>query len=288
MTTENPDGGAAPSAPATPTTPPSTPATPTTPSAPATPSQPAVQPDAKPNFAVPDAYKDKQWAGKITNQDDLWKTLENAQTALGKKFATPDFSKATPQEIEEFKNQTRPADKKDYGLSEMLQGEAAESVEAYSDMLHKAGLSVPQAKEFAKAFIEHEVKQAEKLMDKGDFNNKLKESFGDTYERESGRIRQELQASLSPDDMKLIDAEMPNKHLAIIYRLVNKLHKAYGVQESGAANNQPGNMAGADIDAAKTQVRKEIAELMARPHTTQELQALNTKLYDLTKQSMKG
>lgn len=76
---------------------------------------PVATPTPAPSdFAIPEAYKDKPWASKVKSHDDLWKQLENTQSLIGKKAIAPDFKTATPQEIEDYYSQMRPADKAEF------------------------------------------------------------------------------------------------------------------------------------------------------------------------------
>ena len=258
---------------------------PGTDAAPAPPAPPAAPPPngtdpSPPAFAIPDAYKDKPWAAKVQNQDDLWKQLENTNILIGKKAVAPDWEKATPKEIEDYYAALRPADKSAYQFDEEI---PAEQKTAYADMLHKHGISAKQGNDLIKDYMAMEKANVEKMYDKDGFIAELKTSFGAEHEKVAGEAAKTLAANLNADDKALLE-KVPNQFLGLIYRAVANLNKAYGATESGApASGSPSAVPAVDIEVAATKLRDDIQALSRRAHTVDEKQKLVNELAALYK-----
>ncbi len=256
-----------------------TPAT-TTPAPTATPATPApeVKPGEEPPAAykVPDAYKEKPWASKIKSDDDLWKQVDNLQTAVGKKgMIIPDFKTATPEQIEEFVSATRPADKGVYkfgeGVDEGFVGEVG-------DIFLKNGISEYQGNKVIEAYQALEDKRVTEATSADGFKAVMAKSFGDKFEGDVKAVTTEIGTRLSPEDKQMLEG-IPNQYLGMIYRLTRSMQKAYGANENGSAhtgdNGSPGTQ---DLTAVRAGIRTEIAALSTRMHTAEEKQTLINKL----------
>ena len=155
---------------------PTSPASDTAPAAPASQppaATPPVTPPAAKEFAIPEAYKDKPWAGKIKSEEDLYKQIDNLQGVVGKKTAAPDFTTATDEEKSEYFNRTRPADKTAYKFNEG-------TPEHYADAFFDAGISEYQASKLIKFVQEKEAIEIGALKDPVKFDEELKKEFGGT------------------------------------------------------------------------------------------------------------
>ena len=236
--------------------------------------------DPKPDeFSVPDAYKEKGWAKNIKSNDDAWKMLDNAQSLAGKKTVAPDWDKATPKEIEDYYAQLRPADKSAYQFDEGLPDEMKT---AFSDMLHKHGISAKQGNDLIKDYMAVEQATAAKMYDKDGFMAELKTSFGNDYEKVAGDTAKILASHLNENDKALLD-KIPNQYLGVIYRVAANLNKAYGASESGSAASAPSTVSVVDVEKRAGEIRNEIIAISRRQHTAEEKQKLVDELSNLYK-----
>lgn len=269
---------------ATPTPPPPTPATPPVPA-------PVPQ---QTDFAVPEAYKDKPWAGKVKSMDDVYKQLDNLDQLAGRKAATIDYEKATPEEITAHHAKLRPTDLTAYKYGE---GADPKVTGAISEVLANAGITAYQGNQILSAVtaIAQKAKGAQDAtaMSQEGYEALAKESFGDNYKEVVGGLENTIKANASDADKQLFDG-MDNKTRIAIDRLVMKVSEGYqtrianilkehGVTESGApGNGGTGGTPAADAAKQRSDVRKQIYELDKRPHTAQEKQVLLDKLNSLT------
>lgn len=232
-------------------------------------------------FVVPDAYKDKAWISKIKSLDDLWKQLDNTQSLVGKKFLHPDFDKATPEELEKFYSNVRPADKQKYAESLEFGSSVDDgSKEFFTDMLHKNGVHPKVANEMIKAYEAKLGEQSQAMYDKDAFMGILEKSFGAGYEKEAGVVTQSLKATLSPDDQAMLEG-MPNEFVGLVYRLTSAMQKQYGANEgsSAAGKSAPVNQ---DYDGLFKSKMAELQALSSRIHTQEEKQRLVDELSEIT------
>lgn len=296
-----PDGTSTPAAPsstpAAPAAAPAAPAAPATPAAPtglpthaATPAPqaaaatetpaPAAKPEDKPAevaaYKVPDAYKEKPWASKIKSDEDLWKQVDNLQTAVGKKgMIVPDFKTATPEAIEEFLSVTRPADKSVYKFGE---GVDAEFTGEVGDIFLKTGISEYQGNKVIEAYQKLEDARVEKATSADGFKSAMTKSFGDKFEGDVKSVTDEFTKRMSPEDKQMLEG-IPNDYLGMIYRLTRSIQKAYGATENGSAHlGDQGAPGGQDLTAVRNGIRNEISALGSRMHTAEEKQTLINKL----------
>lgn len=251
------------------------PAADTTTPAPTASPPPVEATPAPTEFKLPDAHKDKPWASKIKSQDDVYKTLDNLQTAIGKKSLYP-AADATPEEWDQYLAGMRPEDASVYEFGE---GANKEFVEAISPVLLEAGISKHQAGKLIPAYQKFEAAMAEQYTSADGFKAEMVKSFGDKYDATVASIVNEHKQHLSQDDQALMD-KIPNQYLGVVYRLTSAMQKAYGANEGGAdAHTQKGGAPiGEDINKVRSELRSQITALETRPHTAQEKQDLVDKL----------
>lgn len=269
---ENESGGVP--APASPAPAPAPTAAPAASSAPAPSGSSSGTPtdQSQPSFTVPEAYKDKPWAAKVKSMEDVYKQIDTLDALKGKKSIAPDFSKATPVEIEEYLAQTRPADVKAYEFGKDADPQLSG---ALGDAMLKFGISPYQANGVIKAFQE-----AEKTHFTPDgMNAAFEKSFGADWKTISGQTENIIKANVSAEDKAALN-KLPNPDLALVMRVVNNLVKAYGISEKGGAHTGGGTGAPQpeDINKTRNDLRTQIDGLSRKPHTADEKQELIDKL----------
>ncbi len=242
------------------------------------PADPAAPPAAN-DFTLPDEYKEKGWAKNIKSQDDVYKMLDNAQAMAGKKFAIPDPETASQDDVEAYYNELRPKDVSEYKFAD---GTADEAKAAYGEMFHKHGLSVRQ-QEGVTADFNGMLEQMQADMTSSDgFVEEMTNSFGDKYEARAGQISAQLKTMMTPDDLQSIEA-MPNKHLGVMYRFMDKVLNDYGVNNSGAAAGVDAGAAGAvNVKEKRETLHKKINELSGKRGVTAEEKSKLIKEYTKT------
>jgi len=129
-------------------------------------------------FKIPDTYKDKPWASKIKTEDDLYKQIDTLDSLKGKKNIIPDFTKSTPEEIEEYLKTSRPKDKAEYQFDE---GVDPQLKEGFTEILYKNGITAYQANQLIKDYNQMEAAKKVELYDKDAFMKKAEEKFGKDY-----------------------------------------------------------------------------------------------------------
>lgn len=265
--------------PAAPSAPPAAPVTP--PAAPPVTTPPAGEgtPPATPGeFAIPEAYKTQPWAEKIKSPDDLWKQVENLQGLVGKKAvaALPDFEKATPQQIQEYYAQTRPAQKDAYKFGEDV---PEPDRAAIADILYDNGITAFQGNKVLEAYKAYESKQHEAMTSEEGFFKELEQSFGTSYKQVGGETAKFLKDNMTAQDNELFQ-KLPNSVLGMVYRLTNNIVEGYGIKhgETGApAGGGQGPGAPEDLDAQATALFNQIQELKKGPHEQSQLDELINK-----------
>lgn len=221
---------------------------------------------------MPDAYKDKPWAAKVKTQDDLYKQIDTLDALKGKKSIAPDFSKATPAEIEDYLAQTRPADAKAYEFGKDADPHLSG---ALGDAMLKYGISPYQANGVIKAFQEAEKAQ---FTPEG-MNAAFEKAMGADWKQTTGITENVIKANASAEDKAILN-RLPNSDLAIVMKVMGNIIKQYGITEKGGAHVGGGNGAPAPEDVNKTRndLRAQIDGLSRKPHTAEEKQALIEKL----------
>lgn len=238
-----------------------------------------------PSFKIPDEYKDKPWAAKVTSEAELWKQLANTQELIGKKSIVPDLKTASPEDKEAFYKQMRPADISEYQF-------AGEPVPALKEGLSKAmmenGISATQANPVIAKYQELGAAEQEKLFDPEALKATLKSSFGDNWEQSTGVAFNNLKAMMSPQDQEMMGA-LPNPYVSMIYRTLINVDKAtqnmmkrYGVKETNLAHfSEPGaNQGGGDIEGKRATLRGQLAKLTSGFHTSEQKADLVKQLSD--------
>ena len=125
---------------------------------------PASSPPSEPAFVVPDAYKGKGWVEKVKSPDDLWKTLDNAQSLLGKRPAGIPANDAPDAEWQAFYKAARPESADKYTLSDIDGIDATEIAAVKKNaqaMMYEAGLTPKQADALWKQYLSDKIKDAE-------------------------------------------------------------------------------------------------------------------------------
>lgn len=245
--------------------------------APAPTPAPAPEPKAgdPPPFKIPDAYKEKPWASKIKTEEDLYKQIDTLDALKGKKTVVPDFTKATPKEIEDYFAQTRPesidayqfADGMDDGIKKVL-----------GESLLKNGVTAYQANAVLKAYQDAEAANMTEQYSADGMNKALETSFGAEWKEVGGATARILKENLSGEDAAMMD-KLPNVFLGLVYRMANNLIKGYGIEETGAHTGAgAGKMSPNDIGASRDAIRAEITALSSKPHTAEQKQVLIDKL----------
>ena len=248
------------------------------PAAPVEPAQAAVDP-AAPEFKLPDEYKDKPWASKIKNQDDLYKQIDNLQSLVGKKAVVPNLKEATPEEREAFYAQLRGKDASEYVIPENPDFPASTGMKSFvAKLFMDNGVHPSQAEGVAKGWQEFGAQQIAAQFSPEGMKAAMQESFGDKWESITGNIRNSMKNIASPADNAMLD-KIPNAYLGLVYRIVGATAKAYGVKETDSAHFQgPGNTAPVDVNTVRQGLRQQLADLTMRPHTSMEQQAIIDKL----------
>lgn len=249
-----------------------------------------TEPQAEPNpvvqaepqlaaFNVPEEYKDQPWVSKIKTPDDLWKQVDNLQQVAGRKYAVPDFDKASPEDVETFYNHLRPKEKSAYQIDNVPD----DIKDKYADAFYKNGVSAHQANALLNDFRSMEESYVNELTDRekfaiGGFDNDKINSMTTYLESSLGKDTEEFNAVFS----------LPNDKLAAVYKLVDKVKSEYGAKETGApAGGGEGQAVGSDLEKQASGLRKELQEIVKRPHTGQEKSELINKLHAINQELVK-
>lgn len=244
---------------------------------------PPVDPN-KAAFKVPDEFKDKPWAAKVTSEAELWKQLANAQELIGKKSIIPDLKTATPEQREEFYKQLRPADASEYVFNGDMANPDVKT--AVGKLFMDNGISATQGNAVIEGYMALGEAEQAKLFDKEGFVSSMKGAFGDGWEAVRDGVHQNLGKIMSPEDYTLMEKNLPNAYVGLIYRTMGNAQKAidnmmvrYGVKETGLAHfADPAGQTVGDIDAVRANLRGEMTKMKAGPHTADQYMALQNKL----------
>lgn len=239
------------------------------------------------DFKLPDAYKDKPWASKIKTQDDLYKQLDETQTLIGKKVLPQmDLSKALPEDLQKFNEAYRPADVAAYGLKDY--GLADDHV--VGNILHEAGVPIHQGRAIIEKYQAAEKASLVEATSEAGFKAIMSAKFGEAYDPVVAQTVALHKKHLSPDTQKLFDG-LPNNVLGGVYELTENMRKAhsdeiaalkkeYGVVETGAqGEDNKGGIPLQNVEEQRADLRKQIAELDKRPHSTADKKVLTDKLH---------
>lgn len=241
-----------------------------------TPVEPPKDPAAL-EFKVPEEYKDRPWAKKITSEAELYKQLDNLDKAVGKKAVPPDLATATPEDREAFYAQMRPKDVAEYKFTE---GVAIDPnmEKGVRDMLAANGISATQGNEVIKAFQTQEQAAVAEMYNPEGMKTALESAFGKDWDKVTKATRTLLKGVMAPEDQAALD-HLPNPYLSIIYRTLGNVTKAYGITETNMAHmGDGGSVAPVDITSVRNGLRDQMRSLSTKPHTSAEMQDLKNKL----------
>ena len=229
------------------------------------------------DFKIPDEHKEKGWAKKVKNQEDVYSQLNTMEEMIGKKSAPFDYEKATENEIKEHLASARPKDIDGYAWGE--EGKvSAEDKEFFGNMLLEGGIDAYKGNKLIEKYLKKQDDVRSSMFDKEGFTKVLEESFkgeGD-FKKIAGETATLLKGNLNEDDAKMLES-MPNKFLGMVYRLTNNLKKAYGA-EIDRDPGSPGGHGAPDVKGVRSEIRKQIIELSKKPHTAAEKKVLQDKL----------
>jgi hypothetical protein len=235
----------------------------------------ATEPSAQNSFTIPDSYKDRGWVEKIKSPDDLWKTLDNAQSLIGKRPAGIPTNDASDDEWNQFyKAMGRPDEPKyDFkdpeGLPEGF--DTSPFKEQAAQILHKAGLTPKQAdkvyNEYLRLELESANKQGEQSTEQQEsldeqYDKLTKEHFGDDAEKYENLFKEDfakhVPQSLKETVGKLVD--MPDVLTALMAYTkgkqaeIDRVKSEYGQEGNLSTGSQTSNQS---ID----DTRKELSTL---------------------------
>lgn len=227
------------------------------------------------DFSVPEAYQNRGWVEKIKSPDDLWKTLDNAQSMLGKRPAGIPAHDAPAEEWEKFYSVSRPESPDKYELSDidnMPEGvDLADTKTKAQQIMHKAGLTPKQANDLWREYMSGELdtlnqtkeqqaaKQAE--LDK-EFDDLTKKHFGDDFESVQ-KVAHEMVSQYVPEELRGAYAELSDNPKALAafaaamkgaHDEIAKVKKEYGAEGQITTGDQA---ASESIE----EIRKELAGL---------------------------
>lgn len=245
------------------------------------PKDPSSDPSPAPSeFKLPDEYKDKPWASKIKSMEDLYKQIDTLDALKGKKTIVPDLAKATEAEREEYYAQLRPPTVEAYEFAPetdpLIKG-------PIGDSLMKNGVSAVQANAIIKDYQAAEQKLMATMYDPAGIETSMKGVFGDDWKNVTGQTKNLLTGMMTPEDNALID-NLPNPYMAIIYKTLGNVVKAYGITESSAhVNADTSGHRAPDVASVRANLRAEINKLSQRPHKASEKQVLIDQLNDTYK-----
>lgn len=231
---------------------------------------------AKPEWKVPDAYKEKPWAQKVKSEEDVYKQLDNLDSLVGKKNVVPDFKTAKPEEIEAFYSQLRPADKAAYQFGENAD---KEFVSTFQDSFHKNGISETQSKSLIADYQKLETAKLEQMTSADGFKQVMTKTFGEKYDADVAAVVADQKKMFSTEEQSMLE-KMPNQYLAAFYKQsreyqkqLDAVKKEYGATESGAqVNGGNGTMPAANVEETRKTLRAEIRALDGKPFSEKALQ----------------
>lgn len=206
---------------------------------------------AKPEYKLPDAFKDKPWASKIKSEEDLFKQLDNLTAAVGKKQVTPDFETATPKELSDYADQVRgTADREEY-RGQVTVPENVDPAEAnfYKDLVFDLGVNPKVATPVIERMSNIiEAKKAELSSAEG-FATEMKTRFGDNATDKDGpigKVTEIIGPHLSGKDRDIWNG-MTNETLGVVYKVINDITADYGISEGASARAVDGNSRGSNL-----------------------------------------
>lgn len=173
------------------------------------------------DFVIPEEYRNKGWAKNIKTQEDLFKTLDNAQALIGKKtIGIPDFDKASDEELQDFYSKLTPKDAKDYGLEEMESIDEA-TKENFATLFRENGINKRAGQNILRAY--QEMLERAKGDDES-LNAELQTRLGEDYETRVDEIAPMFKRYLSNED-RAIMLNMPDKVKGILCSFADRIDR---------------------------------------------------------------
>ena len=195
-----------------------------------TPNTPEPEPTPTPEFAVPDAYKDRSWASKYNSQEDFFKAFDNAQSLIGKK-SIPDAN-SSDEEWGEFYSKLRPEDASAYTFSalegrELSDHEKAE-LDQYRSTFYEMGLTTQQADKLHAAYVQIEADMRAQWDEQTDAL--LAETFGEKGVEDAVKTATKYIAGFSPEAKAQLDQANPALMVSIT-KMMNEFDAKYGHED---------------------------------------------------------
>ncbi len=190
--------------------------------------QTAQTTEAQP-FQVPQEYAGKGWVEKIKSPDDLWKTLDNAQSLLGKRPAGIPSPDASAEEWEKFYTAAgRPESADKYALADTFDGmpeglELSKFKERAAGLAHKLGLNQKQAETMWQEYLTMsagDFKEAQEGWQKtqaekdAEFDQITQKVFGDQYDAKAKAASEFISAHL-PQELAGVMADVGDNPKAL-------------------------------------------------------------------------
>jgi len=243
-----------------------------------------------PDFVVPEAYRERGWAGKVKSVDDAFKLIDNQDQLIGKKVLTAiDYTKATPEEIAEHHAKLAPQDRSAYKFNKP---DDPVSI-AVADVFMKAGINEHQGNQILSqlhpVIMKMQEDQGAQATSEEGYIKLSQEAFGDKFKETLGRVEAVLKQNAPDDASKKVFDDLPNDQRIAVDKTVNKIVEGYenriaqilrehGITESGAQGEGGQGKVSSSVDDQRKDLRAQIRKIDARPHTASEKQALIDKL----------
>lgn len=224
------------------------------------------QPSQPPEFVVPDAYKGKGWVDKVKSPDDLWKTLDNAQSLLGKRPAGIPANDAPDAEWEAFYKVARPESADKYTFSDIEGIPEGMDLTPYKadaqKLMFEAGLTQRQADAMWKQYVGLEmgaVAKSQEGLDKR-YDETITKAFGEKREA-SEKIAQDLINSYVPEELRSNVLKMTDNPEAMVgmIALANGLHAE--MQKIKAEYGAEGKLPDGGTPPAAADISETVAKL---------------------------
>lgn len=216
-------------------------------------------------FSLPEAYKDKPWAKDFKSQEDVFKSLENAQQFIGRKGWGVPGEKATPEEKAQFyKELGVPDDPKGYefkrpdGVPEEMWDSKSEEKWAGLMRQHNVPKSVANAlrDEMLKETLESHNTGVKTL------NEQLDKAFGDQKTEVSKQVGDLLTKAIPDKALReAIEKNVGNKNTPAFALALGHVFQ-YMKKTYGLTDTNTGDGGGASGQSVKD-MRAEATKLMA-------------------------
>lgn len=242
-------------------------------------------PEPANGFAIPEAYKDRQWAQNLLKTEnpieELFKQNDSAQRMIGERLQVPN-EKSTPEQIKQFRKAIGvPDDHTGYEVAPIQWSEEDKPVGEYlastrnpefMDLMkqtaHAIGITPNQFSKIVEVYdrgmvAQHKAELAEiarlEQESTADFEQKADQMFGARKDAIMQNGQKMLQA-LTPEPLKPMLAALPNDALMILAGVLDSVRQKYIREDSF---NQAG--AGSRSVSSKQEISEEGRKLMAHP-----------------------